>query len=225
MLVLVVEDNRALASNTIEFLEAHGFECDYAANGHLAIELAMKHAFKAIILDVMLPGKDGLNICAELRAAGIQTPVLMLTARDTLADKLKGFSAGADDYLVKPFDLLELVARVQVLTKRHNKMEAKLRVSDLLMDLDMHTLSRAGQNIKLNNACWKILEALMKNHPKVLTREQLECLLWPDQLPDSDALKSHIYKLRQSIDKPFSSPLIHTIRGVGLAIGERSDDQ
>jgi DNA-binding response OmpR family regulator len=218
VIILVVEDNRTLAGNIIEFLEAHGFECDYADNGHFASNLATKHSFNAIILDIMLPGKDGMAICTELRAADISTPILMLTARDTLEDKLQGFNAGADDYLVKPFDLPELVARMQVLTKRVHKKDVKLVVGDLVMQVDLHVVTRSGKRIELNKVCWKILEALMRNYPKLLTREQIENMIWPEQLPDSDVLKSHIYKLRQLIDKPFDKALIHTVRGVGLVI-------
>lgn len=226
MIVLVVEDNRALASNTIEFLEAYGFECDYADTGDLALSLAMKHSFDAIILDVMLPGKDGISICTELRDAGVSTPILMLTARDSLEDKLKGFDAGADDYLVKPFDLPELVARIKVLTKRTHKNDVKLKIGDLLMDVDMHTVTRCGQRVELNKICWTILEALMRTYPKVLTRQKIEEMIWPEQLPDTDALKSHIYKLRQMVDKPFDKALIQTVRGVGLVIdGEVNEQQ
>jgi len=219
VVVLVVEDNRTLAGNISEFLEAHGFECDYADNGNLGLRLAMTHAFNVIILDIMLPGKDGLSICDELRKSGITTPILMLTARDTLEDKLQGFNVGADDYLVKPFDLPELVARVKALSKRVNQQENKLTVSDLTMEVDLRIVTRAGQRIELNKACWKILEALMRTYPKVVTRQQIEQVVWPDQLPDSNVLKSHIYKLRQQVDKPFNSSLIQTVRGVGLVLG------
>ena len=222
MVVLVVEDNRTLAGNIIEFLEAHGFECDYADNGNLGLRLAMNQTLSAIILDVMLPGKDGMTICTELRASGVTTPILMLTARDTLEDKLQGFDAGVDDYLVKPFDLPELVARTKALTKRINKNAVKLTVSDLTMEVDLRIVTRAGQRIELNKACWQILEALMRTYPKVVTRQHIEELIWPDQLPDSDVLKSHIYKLRQLIDKPFNSQLIQTVRGVGLVLERRT---
>jgi len=225
MVVLVVEDNRTLAGNIIEFLEAHGFECDYAANGDLALNLAMKNSFSAIVLDIMLPGKDGMAICTELRAVGISTPILMLTARDTLEDKLQGFNVGADDYLVKPFELPELVARIKVLSKRVAKAETRLMVDDLVMEVDLHVLTRSGQRIELNKVCWKILEALMRSYPKVLTRQHIEELIWPDQLPDSDVLKSHIYKLRQQVDKPFDKAMIHTIRGVGLVLGGEINGQ
>ena len=218
MVVLVVEDNRTLAANIIEFLEAHEFECDFADNGNLGLKLALNQKFNAIILDVMLPGVDGMTICEELRTAGINTPVIMLTARDTLEDKLQGFRVGTDDYLVKPFALPELVARLQVLTKRTKRSDVKLKLGDLVMDTDLREVTRADQKIELNNACWKILEALLIASPKVLTRHEIEQTIWPEQIPDSDVLKSHIYKLRQLIDKPFDRQLIHTIRGVGLVL-------
>jgi len=218
VLVLVVEDNRTLAANMIEFLEAHDFECDYADNGNLGLSLANNQTFNAIVLDIMLPGKDGMSICKELRDAGVSTPILMLTARDTLEDKLQGFQAGTDDYLVKPFDLPELVARIQVLTKRICNNQAKLSVGDLVMDIELREVTRTGRVIELNNACWQILEALLKASPKVVSRQEIEQTIWPDQLPDSDVLKSHIYKLRQLVDKPFDYPLIQTVRGVGLVI-------
>ncbi|KGJ92864.1 response regulator transcription factor [Colwellia psychrerythraea] len=218
MLVLVIEDNRTLAANIIEYLESHNFECDYASNGHLGLQLAKKHSFNAIILDIMLPGKDGMTLCKSLRDAGVKTPVIMLTARDTLEDKLQGFTAGADDYLIKPFALAELLARVEVLIKRTANVNVALTFADLSMNIDLRTVSRAGHVIELNKVSWQILEALLKASPKVITRQDIEQIIWQDQLPDSDALKSHIYKLRQLVDKPFEQALIQTVRGVGLIL-------
>lgn len=225
MAILVVEDNRALASNIIEFLEAHGFECDYADNGKLGLKLAIENTFDVIILDIMLPGLDGLQVCQSLRNQGFFTPVLMLTARDSLEDKLKGFDVGTDDYLVKPFDLPELVVRLKVLAKRvtKNRDQSQLMIGDLVMDRESHQVWRGTQEIKLNNSCWKILEALLLNSPKVVTRQQMEALIWPDELPDSDVLKSHIYKLRQLVDKPFKQTLIETVRSVGIVIKETNE--
>lgn len=224
MTILVVEDNRALASNIIEYMEAHGFECDYADNGNLGFQLANEQLFDLIILDLMLPGMDGMNICKQLRENGNCTPVLMLTARGSLQDKLEGFDAGADDYLVKPFDLPELMARAQVLIRRSVKTSVKLSVSDVVMDKELHQVSRAGKPIELSNAGWLILEALLKASPKVVTRQEVENIIWPDELPDSDVLKSHIYKLRQLIDKPYEKPLIHTVRGVGLVLKDMDSE-
>ena len=221
-MILIVEDNRALATNMIEFFEAHGYQCDYADNGPQGLLLAQTQKFNAIVLDIMLPGMNGLSICGALRNSGNQTPILMLTALDSLDDKLEGFNVGADDYLVKPFDLPELIARVQVIIKRSTSTGITLNVADLTMDITSREVKRAGHVIELNRACWKILEALLRVSPKVLTRQEIEHLIWSDELPDSDVLKSHIYQLRQKVDKPFNLPLLHTVRGVGLSLRLKS---
>ncbi len=218
MLLLLVEDNRQLAANMIEFLEAEGFDCDYAERGDHGLALARSQTFDAIVLDLMLPGLDGLTLCNQLRAEGVSTPVLMLTARDALDDKLEGFDAGADDYLVKPFALPELVARLRALNKRRNEPEQVLEVGDLRADLRAHLAERAGQPIQLNPSCWTLLVTLMRASPAVLSREALESAVWGDAVPDSDALRSHLYQLRKAIDKPFDKPLLHTLRHVGVAL-------
>lgn len=218
MLLLLVEDNRQLAANMIEFLEAEGFDCDYAERGDHGLALARSQSFDAIVLDLMLPGLDGLTLCSQLRAEGVSTPVLMLTARDALDDKLEGFDAGADDYLVKPFALPELVARLRALHKRRNEPEQVLEVGDLRADLRAHLAERAGQPIQLNPSCWTLLVTLMRASPAVLSREALESAVWGDAVPDSDALRSHLYQLRKAIDKPFDKPLLHTLRHVGVAL-------
>ncbi len=218
MLLLLVEDNRQLAANMIEFLEAEGFDCDYAERGDHGLALARSQTFDAIVLDLMLPGLDGLTLCNQLRAEGVSTPVLMLTARDALDDKLEGFDAGADDYLVKPFALPELVARLRALHKRRNEPEQVLEVGDLRADLRAHLAERAGQPIQLNPSCWTLLVTLMRASPAVLSREALESAVWGDAVPDSDALRSHLYQLRKAIDKPFDKPLLHTLRHVGVAL-------
>nr|WP_028862547.1 response regulator transcription factor [Psychromonas aquimarina] len=218
MMILVIEDNRSLAANIIEYLEAHGFECDFAHRGDQGFALAQSHSFDAVILDIMLPGLDGMSVCKKLREQQNDCPVLMLTARDTLEDKLEGFTAGTDDYLVKPFALSELLARLQVLIRRSKGTRTILQAADLKMDLALREVSRAGQSLTLNRAGWKILEILLRASPKVVTRREIEQLIWPDQVPDSDVLKSHIYQLRLVVDKPFAVPLIQTVRGVGLVL-------
>ncbi|WP_312018386.1 response regulator transcription factor [Shewanella surugensis] len=221
-MILIVEDNRALATNMIEFFETHGYECDYADNGPQGLLLAKSQRFNAIILDIMLPRMDGLSVCQSLREAGNQTPILMLTALDSLDNKLQGFNTGADDYLVKPFDLPELMARVHVLIRRSTPTHFSLNVADLTMDIASREVTRAGHPIELNRACWQILEALLRASPNVLTRQEIEHIIWSDELPDSDVLKSHIYQLRQKVDKPFKTPLLHTVRGVGLTLKLKS---
>lgn len=218
MLVLLAEDNRDLAASVLDYLEMQGFECDYAERGDHALQLVREHTYEVLVLDVMMPGMDGLSLCETLRQNGYNQPVIMLTARDTLEDKLAGFEAGADDYLVKPFDLPELAARIRAISKRKSSAVAKLQVADLEIDLDDHRVSRAGQAIELSPACWKILVALMQASPKVLSRRELENVLWKDSPPDSEALKSHIYTLRKLVDKPFGEPLIHTLRGIGVTL-------
>ncbi|GHB59139.1 DNA-binding response regulator [Psychrosphaera saromensis] len=228
MLVLLVEDNRVLAANIIEYLEAYGFECDYADNGNLGLTLAREQRFDVILLDIMLPGMDGINLCSAIRDHGISTPIIMMTAKGTLEDKLEGFDVGANDYLVKPFQLPELVARLKVLSSYQQsyhqntgypqKGNTQLSVGDLTMDTAEYKVNRAGQEIVLSKAGWQILELLIKASPNVVTKSEIQRVLWPDELPNSDALKSHIYQLRQQVDKPFSSALISTVRGVGLVL-------
>ncbi|WP_372865128.1 response regulator transcription factor [Spongiibacter sp.] len=222
MLVLLVEDNRKLAANIIEYLEAEGFDCDYAERGDHGLALALSQhqgqPFEVIVLDLMLPGLDGMTVCRRLREEGVSAPVLMLTARDTLDDKLGGFDAGADDYLVKPFALPELVARLRALVKRRSEPEQELVVGDLRADLRARLVERAGRPIPLNPSCWTLLVTLMRASPAVLSREKLEAAVWGDAVPDSDALRSHLYQLRKAIDKPFDKPLLHTLRHVGVAL-------
>jgi DNA-binding response OmpR family regulator len=184
------------------------------------LHLALTEDYDAIILDIMLPRMDGLTLCRKLREAGSkQTPVLMLTARDTLSDKLEGFDAGADDYLVKPFELEELAARIHALVRRSDPLEARiLQVADLEVDIGKRQVHRAGRSIELNRACMKILTMLMQASPNVVHRKEIEHALWSDMPPGSDALRTHIYTLRRAIDKSFVNHLIHTIHGVGYKL-------
>ncbi|WP_237132212.1 response regulator transcription factor [Pseudohongiella sp. O18] len=220
--VLVVEDNRDICENIAEYLEQHSYILDFAYDGISAMHLALTNPFDVIVLDLMLPGMDGLSFCQKLRAeAHLETPVLMLTARDTLDDKLKGFKAGADDYLIKPFALQELQARLQALYKRgHGRSVRLLTVGDLTMNKSTLQVHRAGQQIDLTPAGMRLLQRLMQEAPSVVPRESLETLLWEDERPDGDALRSHMYKLRQAIDRPFSSQLIHTVHRIGYRIAE-----
>src|SRR5688572_14483139 len=219
---LIVEDNRGICENIAAYLEKHNYILDFAYDGISAMHLALTNPFDVIVLDLMIPGMDGLTFCRKLRAdAKVETPVLMLTARDTLDDKLKGFAAGADDYLVKPFALQELHARLQALYKRsRGKTGNLLTVGDLTLNRSTLQVHRAGRRVDLNPACMKLLQRLMEEAPSVVAREDLETLLWADERPDGDALRSHLYKLRQAIDRPFDSPLIHTVHRIGYRIAE-----
>lgn len=220
--MLIVEDNTDLAENVADYLKEQGYLVDCARDGIGGLHLAVTKEYDVIILDVMLPGMDGLSFCRKLRAeAEVQTPVLMLTARDTLPDKLEGFGAGADDYLVKPFALQELEARLRVLVRRGDLVSnPRLRVGDLEVDRGKIKVERAGRPIMLNRVCFKILVMLMRAHPNVVSRHELESAIWGDMRPDSDAIRSHIYALRCAIDKPFKDPLLETVHGVGYRLAE-----
>jgi DNA-binding response OmpR family regulator len=220
--ILVVEDNADIAENIGDYLEQQGHILDFAMDGIGGLHLAVTHDFDVIVLDIMLPGMDGLTFCRKLREdASIKTPVLMLTARDTLSDKLEGFDAGADDYLVKPFALEELAARIGVLARRSSQiLSSRLCLADLEVDIGKMQVQRAERKIELNRACLKILIILLKAHPNVVTRKELEQALWGDEPPDSDALRSHIYTLRSAIDRPFKHALLETVHGVGYRLVE-----
>lgn len=220
MRILVIEDNSDIAANIGDFLEDKGHVVDFAGDGVTGLHLAVVNDFDVIVLDLMLPGMDGLDVCRKLREeARKDTPVLMLTARDTLDQKLSGFERGADDYMVKPFALQELEARLQVLHRRGRaKRDRVLTISDLEFNLDTLTVVRAGQQVNLNPTGLKLLQRLMEASPWVVSREELELRVWGEELPDSDSLRVHIHSLRSAIDKPFDTPLIQTRHGIGYRL-------
>ncbi|SFU01557.1 response regulator transcription factor [Pseudomonas marincola] len=222
MRILVVEDNKDILANVLDFLALKGYTVDCAQDGLGGMHLAVTEQYDLIVLDVMLPGMDGFQICQRLREdARLETPIIMLSARDTLDDRLQGLGVGADDYLVKPFALSELVARIEaVLRRTQGSRKRKMQVADLVYDLDTLYITRAGQPIKLNPLGLKLLAVLMQKSPAVVRRETLEEALWGDDCPDSDSLRSHIHQLRQVLDKPFDVPLLHTIHGVGYRLAE-----
>lgn len=221
---LLVEDNLSLAETVIAFFELEGIDCDYAATGPQGLELALSNEYQTILLDINLPRMNGLEVCEALRHQGVEVPVLMLTARDTLEDKLAGFDAGTDDYLIKPFELSELAARVKALAKRRSAQAQKLAVGPLVMDLSSKTASREGKTLNLSPTGWKLLELLMRDSPSVVSRQKMENAIWSDaDFPDSDVLKVHLYKLRQQVDKPFSTKLIETVATHGVAIRVPND--
>jgi len=221
--VLLVEDDHDLAAAVADYLELEDILCDHAYNGLSGLQLATDNDYQVILLDLMLPKMDGLSVCEQLRQRGIDTPVLMLTARDQLEDKVAGFRAGSDDYLVKPFAMEELVVRVQALAKRRSGNSRKLQAADLVMDLDNRSAHRNGQALKLTPSGWILLETLLRASPALVSRRALEQALWQDSPPDSNAFKVHLYKLRQAVDQPFASKLIHTLPGHGFAL--RSDNE
>ena len=221
--VLIVEDHQALAQTIADHLEMAGFIVDFAADGLPGLHLAVTNPYDAIILDVMLPGIDGFSICDKIRKdAKSDVPIIMLTARDQIGDKLKGFHNGADDYLAKPFNPDELVARLQSLVRRHRgEFDTKaLKVGDLVYDLGTMEVTRAKQKLKVSPTGLQILKILMKKSPDIVTKDELAQQLWGDLMPDSDVLRSHLYILRKTIDKPFDQQLLHTIPGVGVKLAE-----
>ncbi|MDX1803578.1 MAG: response regulator transcription factor [Alcanivorax sp.] len=224
--VLLVEDHRQLAQTVVEYLELEGAMVDYAGDTALARSLVQEHHYDVLLLDVMLPGEDGYSFCQYLRKdLAIDTPVIFLTARDQLDDKLEGFDRGGDDYIVKPFALPELAARASALVRRQRREVAAnlMQVADLELDPARQEVRRNGQLLKLSPTAFRILRILMRESPKVVSREQLEQELWGDLVPDSDALRSHLYNLRKAVDKPFEIALLTTLPGVGFSIQASAD--
>lgn len=220
--ILLIEDHRDIAEMICDYLESQGFSVDYAADGITGLRLATDNAYDVLVLDLMLPGMDGLDVCRRLRAARVDAPLLMLTARDTLADKLSGFDCGADDYLVKPFDLEELAARLNALLRRRRGACSgdELRIGDLSIDLGRLKVSRGGHAITLTPIGFKILTLLMQESPRVVERRTIERAIWGDVPPDSDALRSHMYVLRKAVDRPFPRALIHTVPSAGFCLAD-----
>ena len=226
MRILIVEDQPEILQNIADYLELKGYLVDCAYDGLGGLHLALTQPFDLIILDIMLPGMDGITVCQRLRQeARLQTPIIMLTARDSVVDKLTGFQAGADDYLVKPFSLPELHTRVEAVLRRgQTGLQNMLEIGDLSYDMNSLIVTRQGKTIKLSPIGLKLLEKLMKSSPHVVRRETLEELLWGESLPGSDSLRSHIHTLRQAIDKPFSSPLLHTVHGIGFCLKVQTNE-
>ncbi len=222
MKILLVEDNNDLALNITEYFESVGYIIDYSADGLTAFKLLSTTIYDMIILDIMLPGMDGFTICKKIREdLQIETPVIMLTAKDTEQDKLLGFSSGTDDYLVKPFSLPELDARISALNRRSKNSilkDKKLVVGDLQYDQSTLEIRRADKLLKFKPVPRKILLLLMRNSHRVVTRQEIEQEVWNDDPPDSEVLRAHIYAIRRELDKNFSTKLLHTIHGIGYRV-------
>ena len=224
MKILLVEDNKDLALNVTEYFESKGYIVDYAADGLTASNLLLSESYDVVVLDIMLPGMGGFTLCEQLRDNhSIDTPVIMLTARDREQDKLKGFSVGADDYLIKPFSLPELEARLVALIRRANQGvlgHKELVVADLVYNPETMNFKRGNVNLVLMPVPRKILVMLMQKANRVVTHQEIEQEIWHDNPPDSEVLRSHIYAIRQEINKGSSINLLHTIRGAGYLLGE-----
>ena len=221
MRILIVEDNKDIVANIYEYFEPLGYTVDSASNGLSGLSLAIENSYDVIILDIMLPRLDGVQLCQRLRQELLlNTPIIMLTAKDTVEDKVTGLKNGADDYLIKPFSLVELEARLYALSRRvsHNYTKQLLTLGPLEFDPQTLALTREEKALQLKPLGYKILAILMKDSPKVFSRKELEYQLWGDSPPDSDALRTHIHTMRQVIDKPFSSPMIKTVQGIGYCM-------
>ncbi len=217
--ILLAEDHAELAETTGAYLEACGHNVDHAADGLVAVHLAVTESYDVMVLDIMLPGMDGFAVCERLRKdARIATPVIMLTARDRLEDKITGFDAGADDYLVKPFDMPELVARIEALARRAQGLTRRYEVADLVLDADTAEVTRARVPITLSRTAFRLLELLLREHPGIVSRRAIERDLWDGEPPHSDALRSHIYNLRQALDRPFPHHIVTTVPGRGYCL-------
>jgi DNA-binding response OmpR family regulator len=220
MRILIVEDNPDIAGNIGDYLELQGHRVDFAGDGVMGLNLATENTFDAIILDINLPRMNGFEVCRQLRAEHqLDTPVLMLTARDSLADKTMGFELGAWDYLVKPFELKELLMRLDALRLRQTPNRGRvLTVGELRLSLDQWQAVREDRVLDLHRASLKILEMLMRASPNAVARQDIEFFLWGDQPPSSDPLRSHMYELRRELDKPFEFKMLKTMRGIGFSL-------
>jgi len=221
MRILIIEDNPDIAANLFDYLEAKGHVLDLATDGLAGLHLATTNSYDAIVLDIMLPGMDGFVLCRKLRQeARLSTPVLMLTARDSLDDKIAGLESGADDYVVKPFAIREVETRLRALTRRAQRAsgETELRVGELVFDTGTYLIRRGERPVELPPIPMKLLETLMRQSPRAVSRAELEQAVWGDSPPDSDALRAHIHLLRAALDTPGATPLLHTLRGIGYRL-------
>ncbi|OZG74161.1 hypothetical protein BTA51_03835 [Hahella sp. CCB-MM4] len=218
MIVLLAEDESDLAELIIEYLADEQIDCDYARDGQMAMSLLEQNAYEVLILDVMMPRLNGLEVCQAAKRYYPQMPVLFLTAQDSLDDKLTGFAKGADDYLAKPFDFPELAARIRALANRYRPNTAVFQLEDLHVDLEQRIVIRNGHQIQLSSILWELLIRLMRQSPGVVSRSELQNAVWGDREVSDAVLKTQLYRLRQQINLENLPPLIHTIKGAGVAL-------
>jgi len=220
--ILLIEDEPKTVQSLKQGLEENNYDVSIAYDGHMGKQLALANGYQLIVSDIIIPGINGLDLCRELRALGIQTPILMLTALSTTDDKLNGFEAGADDYLPKPFDFKEFLARVKALIKRSNQtiLEAQiLKFADLEMDLTSSLVSRAGQMIHLTSKEFQLLEYFLRNQEKVISKAEIAENIWEvEDENSSNLIEVYVNYLRKKVDKGFSSKLIHTQFGMGYIL-------
>jgi len=225
MRLLLVEDDTKIASFIIKGFKAEGFAVDHAGDGENGLHLALTEPYDAAIVDIMLPKLDGLTLISQMRRDKIKTPVIVLSARGEVDDRVKGLQTGGDDYLTKPFAFSELLARVQALIRRstHVSEPTKLVAGDISMNLITREVVRAGQKIDLQPLEFSLLEYLMRNAGRVVSKTMIMEHVWDYYFdPQTNVVESRIYKLREKIDKGFSSRMIHTVRGVGYVLKEET---
>ena len=218
LFLLLVEDDFDLAETIVQYLELEGIACDHAASGEAGLNLIQENTYDVFLLDIMLPRLSGLDLCRTLRNQGLDTPVLMLTARDAMDDKQAGFDMGADDYLVKPFAMQELIMRCQALARRKSGQAKVLKAGDLVMHLDSKEAFRSKRKLALTPTGWILLETLTRLSPSVVSRSKLVQAVWGDEIPESNSLKVHLHKLRRQLDGSKEAPMLHTIPGHGYAL-------
>lgn len=225
--MLIVEDQQSIAQNIADYMEHKGHVLDFASQGDQGLTLALTNHYDLVILDLNLPVMDGLEVCKQLRIqANHHVPIIMLTARDSIDDKVSGFTIGADDYLTKPFSLEELEVRCLALSRRHLLQTSHtLTFDELLIDRKKQAVTRAGNHLDLHTMGYRILCILAEAYPQVVSRSKLAQKLWGDEPTESDALRSHIYQLRNSLDKPYKYPMIKTVHGVGFVLEVKNDDK
>jgi DNA-binding response OmpR family regulator len=225
MRILVIEDEPKLGEALREGLQAEQYAVSLAHTGEEGFYLAQAENFDVLILDVMLPGRSGLEILATMRGRGFKTPVLMLTARDAVEDRVRGLDAGADDYLVKPFAFPELLARIRALGRRGtSESSPKLQVADLQMDVEGRSAKRGGQTLELTAREFELLEYLVRHQGHVVSREMLARDVWKEasrHTPLDNVIDVHVARLRRKVDGQFTEKLLHTVRGVGFVVREQ----
>ena len=221
--ILVVDDDQRHRDLLVRYLGGEGYEVKAVPDAPGMDKQLARERYDVIVLDLMLPRMDGVELCKKLREeARKSTPVLMLTARDTLDEKLTGLGAGADDYLTKPFAIQELEARLRALIRRERRQVGGevLKVADLVLDPASLRVTRGGSELQLSPIGLRLLTILMRESPRVVTRRDIEREIWGDGLPDSDTLRSHLYNLRKAIDRNFDRPLLHTVQTAGYRIAD-----
>lgn len=222
MSILVIEDEKKLADILKQALKSQHYSVELSFDGEEGLSKAMKNNYSLIILDIMLPNKDGMTVCKELRDHHINTPIIMLTSRDSTEDRVEGLDAGADDYLIKPFGINELFARIRAVMRRRKNLESDIRkVADLIMDKKKHEVTRGGKLIDLTPKEYKLLDTLISSHGEAINRRRLiDCAWGPEFIEANNELNVHIRYLRKKVDSADNRPLIHTIRGVGFVLKE-----